>query len=334
MPLVLAVGPAVEPLSLSEIKAQLRIDTGNQEPAPDALTAALISPADPGNVDDGAHRYLATFVTADGETQGGAVTAPVTVADKTTNGKVSLTAIPVGGATVTARKIYRTVAGGSTYLLLATIADNTTTVYTDNTADSGLGAGAPTTNTTDDPLLSRLARTVRRTAEVELGRKLITQQWKLLLDAFPGFGPFPVAWGYDPAYGFVPSRYTHAGTDLITLPWPTQTVDSVKYYDTSGVQQTLVAGTDYEVDTASLMPRVVPAYGASWPATNRQLNAVEITFTAGFGLAAAVPEDIKSWMLLMVEHYHENRGAMVDTPTLKTLPFIDGLLDEHRIKVF
>ena len=334
MPLVLAVGPAVEPLSLPEIKAQLRIDTGNQEPAPEAPAAALASPADPGDVDNGAHRYRVTFVTADGETQGGTVTAAVTVVDKAVNGKVSLTAIPIGGATVTGRKVYRTIAGGTTYLLLTTIADNTTTIYTDNTADSGLGAGAPSTNTTDDPLLSRLSRAVRRTAEVELGRKLVTQQWKLLLDRFPGYGPFPVAWGFDPAYGFVPSRYTHAHTDLITLPWPVQTVDSVKYYDTAAVQQTLVAGTDYEVDAASLMPRVIPAYGKVWPATNPQMNAVEITFTAGFGLAAAVPEDIKSWMLLMVEHYHENRGAMVDTPTLKTLPFIDGLLDEHRIKVF
>ena len=39
---------------------------------------------------------------------------------------------------VIARKIYRTKAGGSTYWLLATIADNTTTTYTDTAADASL----------------------------------------------------------------------------------------------------------------------------------------------------------------------------------------------------
>lgn len=45
---------------------------------------------------------------------------------------------------VNARKIYRTVAGGSTYKLVTTISDNTTTTYDDNIADGSLGATAPT----------------------------------------------------------------------------------------------------------------------------------------------------------------------------------------------
>jgi hypothetical protein len=78
----------------------------------------------------------------------------VTVADKTVNGKVSLTGIPLGGTAVTSRKLYRTAAGGSTYLLLATIADNTTTIYTDNTADSGARRGRAVGEHHRDPLLS------------------------------------------------------------------------------------------------------------------------------------------------------------------------------------
>lgn len=61
--------------------------------------------------------------------------------------QVSLTAIPIGPSAVTARKIYRTTAGGSQLKLLATIADNVTTTYTDSTADGALGANVPTTNT-------------------------------------------------------------------------------------------------------------------------------------------------------------------------------------------
>jgi hypothetical protein len=55
--------------------------------------------------------------------------------------------VPTGPPTVTGRKVYRTTAGGATLLLAATIADNTTTVWTDTIADASLGAAAPGTNT-------------------------------------------------------------------------------------------------------------------------------------------------------------------------------------------
>lgn len=65
------------------------------------------------------------------------------------NGKqVNLSGIPLGPAgVVIARRIYRTVAGGVEFKLLAEIADNATTAFTDNVADSELGQEAP-------PLLS------------------------------------------------------------------------------------------------------------------------------------------------------------------------------------
>src|SRR5262245_36044250 len=117
MTLRIITPPAIEPVKVREVMAWSRISTSAQEPAPPANTAALASPAAPGNVDNGAHRYLATFVTADGETQAGIVSEAVTVTNKSVNGKVELTGIALGGASVTSRKLYRTTAGGSTYLL-------------------------------------------------------------------------------------------------------------------------------------------------------------------------------------------------------------------------
>lgn len=61
--------------------------------------------------------------------------------------QVSITGIAVGPATVTSRRLYRTVANGSALLRLATIADNTTTTYTDAAADGALGAAAPASDT-------------------------------------------------------------------------------------------------------------------------------------------------------------------------------------------
>ena len=65
--------------------------------------------------------------------------------------QVALSGVPLGPATVTGRRIYRTVAGGSALKLLATWADNTTTTGQDGTADAGLGANAPTGDTSGIP---------------------------------------------------------------------------------------------------------------------------------------------------------------------------------------
>jgi hypothetical protein len=121
---------------------------------PDAPLAALADPAAAGNVEDGAHSYKVTFVAGATETQAGAQSDPVTVADKTTNGKVQLTGIPIStDANVTARNVYRTEANAdpdvdANYKLLANIANNTATTLLDNVADASLTTVAPTTNDT------------------------------------------------------------------------------------------------------------------------------------------------------------------------------------------
>jgi hypothetical protein len=76
-----------------------------------------------------------TFVTSGGEERTGVKSNTITA----TNYQITLS-IPVGYSGTTSRKIYRTIAGGSTPKLLATISDNTTLTYTDNIEDSSLGS--------------------------------------------------------------------------------------------------------------------------------------------------------------------------------------------------
>lgn len=303
MSLVVYSPPATEPVSVAEVMQFCRIDSDNQEPAPGAVTVALASGA--GNVDNGAHRYLCTFVTATGETQAGDVSAAVTVVSKAVNGKVSVSGIPIGGSLVTARKLYRTIAGGSQYLLLATIADNTTTTYTDNTADSSLGVEAPSTNTTGDPLLSILIASARQHAETVLKRYLITQTIDLYLDCFDEFE--------------------------IKLP-PIQSVSAITYVDTNGDTQTLAAD-QYLVDAVSTPARITPAYGVTWPSVRYQNNAVKIRFIAGYGAASAVPQCIKNWLLMRVKTLYETRDSVTMANGTIVLPesYIDGLLDPERV---
>jgi hypothetical protein len=74
-----------------------------------------------------------------------AATPPVTNTAGT--GVGILTAIPVGMTGVTSRRLYRRFNGAGPFKLVTTIADNTTTGYTDTKSNAALGATAPTVNT-------------------------------------------------------------------------------------------------------------------------------------------------------------------------------------------
>jgi len=68
-----------------------------------------------------------------------------------TTAQVALSGIAAGPATTTQRKVYRTAANAAQLKLLTTLADNTTTTFTDSTADSALGANAPSSDTSGLP---------------------------------------------------------------------------------------------------------------------------------------------------------------------------------------
>ncbi len=121
---------------------------------PGAPTVAVNTTA--GNL-TGNYQYAVAFVTGywqgpsgtgiihvQGNTGGGTASAVVAPSAQ----QVNLSAIPIGPTGVVQRVLYRTGANGSAFYYLYTLDDNTSTTYADNTADSGLGAAMPTTNTT------------------------------------------------------------------------------------------------------------------------------------------------------------------------------------------
>ena len=148
-------------------------------------------------------------------------------------------------------------AGGSTYLLLATLADNTTTVYTDNVADASLGAAVPATNTTADALLTSLRLAARAHLEAIMGRAFITQTWDLFLSCFP------------------------RGPQIVVPRAPLASVTGV-YYTPTGTAEQTVSTDVYHVDTNREPGRIVLTYGQTWPsATLVTVNGVRVRFVAG-----------------------------------------------------
>ena len=152
--------------------------------------------------------------------------------------------------------------------------------------------------TDDDTLIDALIIAARDLVERAIERQLITATWVYKMDSFPG----------------------SAGT--IRLPYPPLiAVSTITYVDEAGVTQTLDSST-YTVDNYSEPGRIVPAFDVSWPPTRRQINAVTVTFTAGYGAATAVPQPIKQAMLMLIGNWYESREAIaVGRINVDEIPF-------------
>ena len=183
----------------------------------------------------------------------------------------------------------------------------------------------------------------REAAEQICRRALITQSWLMTLDKFPapGLETSSANW-YGPAWGVGPGPLTVLKPDgktqyEITIPLPPlQTIDSIKYYDQDGVKQTL-SPSAYIVDNVSEPARVTPAPNTTWPSTQNRVNAVEVSFTAGYDDSGdLVPKGIKAWMLMHISDKCENDAAVVMgvRGSVETHPYVDRLLDPYRVVVY
>jgi uncharacterized phiE125 gp8 family phage protein len=145
----------------------------------------------------------------------------------------------------------------------------------------------------DDLLIGSYIEGARIFAEKFTARAFITQTWELVLDEFPA--------------------------DEIKIPLPPlQSVESVKYDDADGFEQTL-ATSGYSVDTANQPGWVVPVT-TGWPSSTFEgINSVRIRFVAGYDpgtgspvdLAENVPTSLKNAILLHAGMLYANRESIV-----------------------
>ena len=129
------------------------------------------------------------------------------------------------------------------------------------------------------------------------------------------------------------------------LEWPLISVDQIKYIDKNGAEQTLydtintpaVTSAVFQVvrkwqaHTAMGKPYITLAYDQAWPETQKQPEAVSVTYTAGYADNAA-PKDICTALLLLVGHLYANREATVRGNIINDLPHgYVNLLQSHKL---
>lgn len=134
----------------------------------------------------------------------------------------------------------------------------------------------------EDSVVDSLIQEAREEVEHLTERSLVTQTCILYMDSFP--------------------------TREIELRRPpVQSVSSIQYIAESGTTTTW-SSSNYVVDVKSTPPRIFPAFGVAWPTVKAQTpNAVIVTFVAGYGLATAVPETVKTAIRVRVAQRYRSR---------------------------
>lgn len=109
---------------------------------------------------------------------------------------------------------------------------------------------------------------------------------------------------------------------------PVQSVTSVKYYDSNGVEQT-ISSSSYSLDSVNEPARILPV--TSWNGIDpNRLNAVTVRYVVGYASAADVPAPLKQAMLLMIGDMYEKRQD-----SIKQLPSAsEYLMNPFRVFEF
>jgi uncharacterized phiE125 gp8 family phage protein len=156
----------------------------------------------------------------------------------------------------------------------------------------------------DDALITNIIQAARENAENFLNYKLISQTVAEYFTEFPE------------------SR----GELLLRFPL-VSSITSVAYVDTDGANQTF---SSYNADLSGLPPRLWPNAQTEWPGTKEQLKAVTVTYVCGYANAAAVPQAIKTAILLTIAKWYDNREDSV-----RILPTAaERLLEPYRMKLY
>jgi uncharacterized phiE125 gp8 family phage protein len=139
----------------------------------------------------------------------------------------------------------------------------------------------------EDALVTTLVAAARIHVESTTGRALLTQSWRVVLDAWPADRSvrLPVA--------------------------PLQSLTAIRAYDADGVAHS-IGLVQFQSESAVAPARLLlPASVDGMPALRERLG-LEVDYVAGFGDDPEdVPADLRQALLMLVAHWFEHRDAVI-----------------------
>ena len=157
------------------------------------------------------------------------------------------------------------------------------------------------TQTDEDALITGILVAAVRAIEARGRLALMTQQWRVTMDAPPD--------------------------ETLFLPIsPVSAVDAVSVIDANGAPQSIDASL-YEIALGA--PGRVRGAGP-WPAPGAALDGIRIDFTAGYADAASVPAPLKQAVKLLAAYFYEAREAAGEARLYTVPQSVDALIAPYR----
>jgi len=165
-------------------------------------------------------------------------------------------------------------------------------------------------NTVENDLITSYIVAARKWVENYTWRPLITQTWTLF-------------------YDFSDVQSIKNSTITISKN-PVQSISSVKYYDINNTLQTLDSSnyyTDLGGDIASIN------FINQLPTIYNRINALQIEFVCGYGLAVSVPDNIKAAIYMMITAFYDNRTGLDFVKTQEAVQNIVSFDNNRHFRV-
>jgi hypothetical protein len=190
----------------------------------------------------------------------------------------------------------------------------------------------------DDGLIVEWITAARQFVEQETGLTLVTASVTDVRDSFEGTAQrhsmgAQYSYGYAWGYGYYPGEGSflwdrgHGGgrPSFVLLRAPVISIDSLRYVDTSGIEQTMTED-EYRATDDGVLTRLEPALGLSWPVPYYGAHGVvTVDYTCGYD-PDPVPSALVTAVKMMLAIYYENRSPIA----IKPLGF-DALVDKYRV---
>ena len=185
--------------------------------------------------------------------------------------------------------------------------------------------------TDDDNLIRLYLGAAMAHVEAQTGRQLLANQFRLILDSFPGPALYPgVPYGHP--FSIPPQSILLPRAPLIQ-------VRGIYYIDMAGIQQTVDTGL-YVIDPVLDQARITPKFGRIWPIPIPQPGAVWVDFDAGYvnvftADATADTITIDVWKSLAVGDRVRvsNSGGALPAPLLAQTYFIQSVIGDGVVKL-
>jgi uncharacterized phiE125 gp8 family phage protein len=156
----------------------------------------------------------------------------------------------------------------------------------------------------EDQLIAALIAGARSHIEAQTQTALITQDWRVVLDAWPQRGR------------------------IIVRPGPLKALNATRVFDCNGDPHVIdpqAVAPDLGASTLAFVPWAMPAPG-------RIAAGIEIDVTVGFGDEADdVPETLRQAIRMVVAHWYENRGFASVNQNASSPATVAALIAPYRM---